>query len=58
MLVLRKKMRFCWKTQLEAKLKVSRAIVDIEIEGSLAGSPRPDIDHLLEAPEEEGFLSE
>ena len=53
---LRVEMGFCSQIKLEAKLVVCRAIADVEIECGLAGSPCADIEHLLEAPEEEGSL--
>ena len=49
-------MGFCRQTKLEAKLEICRTIVDVKTEGGLAGSLCPDIYHLTEAPEEEGFL--
>ena len=51
-------MGFCRQTKLEAKLEIGRTIVDVKAEGGMAGSLCPDIYHLPEAPEEEGFLCE
>ena len=56
MLLLRMWMVVCRQTKLEAKLKICRTVVDVKTECCLARSLCPDIDHLPEAPEEEGFL--
>ena len=50
------KMSVCGQTKLEAKLEIRNTIAYVKGEGSLAGSSGPDIDHLPEAPEEEGLL--
>ena len=44
------------KTKLEAKLEIRYTIDYVKVEGCLAGSSGQDIDHLPEAPEEEGLL--
>ena len=51
-------MRLCRQTQLEAKVEICRAIANVEIKSGLTRSACPDIDHLSEAPEQEGFLCE
>ena len=58
MVVLRVEMGLCRQTKLDAKLKIRRAIADVEVESGLARSTCPDIDHLPEASDKEGFLCE
>ena len=47
---------FCGQTKLEAKFEICLPIGNVQGEGGLAGPPGPNIDHLLEAPEEEGLF--
>ena len=51
-------MGLCRQTKVEAEVEICRAIANVEIKGGLTRSDCPDIDHLSEAPEEEGFLCE
>ena len=44
------------QTKLEAKFEICFSIDNVEREGGLSGPHGPDIDHLLEAPEEEGLF--
>ena len=45
-------------TKLETKLQVGQAILNTEVEGCLALSSCPDMDHLLQAGKKESFFSD
>ena len=51
-------MKIPGQAKLETQLKICRTITYIKVEGSLARSSAPNLDHFMEAVEEECLLSE